>query len=202
MKHQKMMVMFHSLKMTISEFDMICDKNDPSTINVLVKVLKKGGTCVLPCDTIYGLSAIMGIGEKPLKELKGRDASKPFLVLATLDMAKQMCTEIPEEILNAWPASLTAILNTKDANTTGIRVPDDQFLQTLIKKLGTPIYSTSVNISGEPSLLDFKSICEKFGSKVDVLVKGNEIQGTTASTLIDATQRPFKILRQGAYTLK
>lgn len=186
----------------ISEYNMICNKNDSSTIDILVDILRKGGTCVLPCDTIYGLSSIMGYGEKALKDLKGRDASKPFLVLATLDMAKQMCTEIPQQILNAWPASLTAILNTKDGKTTGIRVPDDEFLQTLIKKLGSPIYSTSVNISGEPSLLDFKSICEKFGSKVDVLVKGNDIQGTTASTLVDATHEPFKILRQGAYILK
>ena len=177
---------------------MILDKNNPDTINKVAQIIVNGGTAVLPCDTIYGFSSIIGNPE-PLKQLKGRDASKPFLVLATLEIAKDMCISIPEPILKSWPASLTAILNTKDGKTTGIRVPDDPFLQSLILKIGKPIYSTSVNISGEPSLLDFDSINEKFGSKVDVLVKGQQIQGTTPSTLVDATSEPFKILRQGSF---
>ena len=48
-------------------------------------------------------------------------------------------------------------------------------------------------------MLDFDSIVKRFGDKVDVLVKGLDVQGTTASTLIDATVKPFKLIRQGAY---
>lgn len=178
------------------------NKNDPSTLDKLAKIILEGGTCVLPCDTIYGLSAIMNEGKEKLMALKGRDANKPFLVLATIEQAKELCEDIPKKILDIWPASLTAILKLKDNSTLGIRVPDDKFLQDLLKKVGKPIYSTSVNISGEPSLLDFQSIKDKFGSKVDVLVYSTDVQGTIASTLVDCTTSEFKILRQGSYILK
>jgi len=178
---------------------MILDRNDKDTIEKLVSVLRDNGTAVIPCDTIYGLSSVYGSGEAKLKALKGRDANKPFLVLATLSQAKELAVDIPFEILSVWPAPLTVVLNGVSGSTIAIRVPADSFLLRLLDKLGSPIYSTSVNMSGEPSLLDFKSVCERFEDKVDVVVKGPGSQGKTASTLIDATCRPFKLIRQGAF---
>ena len=178
---------------------MILNKKDFDTVERVATILLNGGTAVIPCDTIYGLSAVFLKGEATLKALKGRDANKPFLVLATLDQARSLCPSIPSSIINAWPAPLTVILPYVAGGTIGIRVPDDAFLLSILEKVGSPIYSTSVNISGEPSLLDFDSIVKRFGDKVDVLVKGLDVQGTTASTLIDATVVPFKLIRQGAY---
>ena len=94
---------------------------------------------------------------------------------------------------------MTVILPYIGGGTIGIRVPDDAFLLSVLDCVGSPIYSTSVNISGEPSLLDFDSIVKRFGDKVDVIVKGLDVQGTTASTLIDATVKPYKLIRQGVY---
>ena len=178
---------------------MILDRNEKDTVEKLASVLKDNGTAVIPCDTIYGLSSVYGTGEAKLKALKGRDANKPFLVLSTLKQAQELAVEIPPEILSVWPAPLTVILSSRFGGTIAIRVPADAFLQSLLEKLGRPVYSTSVNMSGEPSLLDFRSVCEHFEDKVDVVVKGPETQGTTASTLIDATTRPFRLIRQGAF---
>ena len=178
---------------------MVLKKTDPNTIATITSSVEKGEVVVLPCDTIYGLSSIYGKGEAALKALKGRDASKPFLVLATLEQAKELCEDIPDDILAAWPASLTVILNKKGGGTIGVRVPDDPFLQKLLESIKSPIYSTSVNISGEPSLLSFTDINAKFGDKVSYIVKGQETQGTTASTLINATEKPYKLIRQGSY---
>ncbi len=181
---------------------MILNKENPETIPTLVEILKDGGTAILPCDTIYGLSAIYGAGESALKALKGRSETKPFLVIATLEQAKELVGYIPQEILEAWPAPLTAVLPKKDGGTIAVRVPDDTFLQRVLSELGSPLYSTSVNISGEPALLDFPSIRNRFEIYVDIIVRGMEIQGTTPSTLVDATVRPFKVLRQGSFRLK
>ncbi|MCR4676499.1 MAG: L-threonylcarbamoyladenylate synthase [Sphaerochaetaceae bacterium] len=178
---------------------MILNKANPETIQTLSTLMADGAVVVLPCDTIYGLCAIYGIGEKPLKEIKGRDAAKPFLVLATKEQAKKLAGKIPQKILDGWPAPFTAILEKEDGSTIGIRVPDDPFLQKLLEKLGSPVYSTSVNMSGEPTLVDFHSICNRFEALVDCLVRGPEIQGKVASTIIDATKRPFKVIRQGLY---
>ncbi len=178
---------------------MILNRDDSKTIQTLAAILEKGGTAVLPCDTIYGLSSLYGLGEQALRDLKGRSETKPFLVLATKEQALELAKDIPAEILNAWPAPLTVVLNAKNGGTVAVRVPDDAFLLSLLSRLGKPVYSTSVNISGEPSLLDFKSICERFETSVDVLVKGFDVQGTVPSTLLDATTRPFRVLRQGAF---
>ena len=65
--------------------------------------------------------------------------------------------------------------------------------------VGAPIYSTSVNIAGEPSLLNLTAISKRFEALVDVIVRGDEVQGRVPSTLIDATARPYRLVRQGLY---
>ena len=178
---------------------MILNKRNPETLETISSLIGDGGVAILPCDTVYGLCAAYDIGEKALRDLKGRDSRKPFLVLATIVQAKQLCTEIPQDILEAWPAALTVILNRKEGGTIAIRVPNDAFLQELLEMTGTPIYSTSVNIAGEPSLHSLSAICKRFESLVDVVVRGDEMQGKVPSTLIDATVKPYKLVRQGLY---
>jgi len=178
---------------------MILNKRNPETLETISALIKDGGVAILPCDTIYGLCAAYGDGEKALMNLKGRDSSKPFLILATIDQAKELCTEVPQDIVRSWPAPLTVILNKKEGGTIAIRVPNDEFLQKLLTMIGTPIYSTSVNIAGEPALHNLSAICKRFEALVDVVVKGDEIQGKVPSTLIDATCRPYKLIREGLY---
>lgn len=178
---------------------MILNKNNPETIQILSRLMVNGATAILPCDTIYGLCSVYGLGEKALRDIKGRNENKPFLILATKEQAIELCTHIPEDILNMWPAPCTVILNHKDGGTIGIRVPDDEFLIKVLENIGKPLYSTSVNISGEPALLDFSEISNRFEALVDVCVKGQEIQGTVPSTILDATSKPYRVLRKGSF---
>lgn len=178
---------------------MILSKTNPQTIRIITSSMLEGKASVIPCDTIYGLCALYIEGENILINLKGRDASKHFLILATAKQADILCSDIPEEVKKLWPCPLTTILKLKTGGTIGVRVPDDPFLQELLETLGKPIYSTSVNMSGKPSLTDFNSICREFSEKVDIIVQGPETQGTTASTIVDVTSKPYKVLRQGLY---
>ena len=52
---------------------MILNKKNPETLETISAIIREGGVAILPCDTIYGLCAAYGIGEKPLMEIKGRD---------------------------------------------------------------------------------------------------------------------------------
>lgn len=179
---------------------MILNKKNPETLETISSLIKEGGVAVLPCDTIYGLCAVYKLGEKALMDLKGRDSNKPFLVLATKKQALELCRDIPEDILSSWPAALTVILEKKNGEgTIAVRVPNDPFLQKLLEMVGAPIYSTSVNIAGEPSLLNLTAISKRFEALVDVIVRGDEVQGRVPSTLIDATARPYRLVRQGLY---
>ena len=178
---------------------MILNKKNPETLETITTIIRDGGVAILPCDTIYGLCAVYGIGEKPLMEIKGRDKNKSFLILATLEQAKAICSEIPGDILASWPAALTVILNCRKGGTIAVRVPNDPFLQQLLTAVGSPIYSTSVNMAGEKSLTSLSAICKRFEALVDVVVRGDETQGNVPSTLIDATSKPYRLVRQGLY---
>lgn len=178
---------------------MILNKQNPETLETISTLIRDGGVAILPCDTIYGLCAAYGIGEKALMNLKGRDGNKPFLILATKDQVIELCRDVPKDVLKAWPAPLTVVLEKKSGGTIAVRVPNDGFLQRLLNYIGTPIYSTSVNIAGEPSMHSLTAICKRFEALVDVVVRGDEMQGKVPSTLIDATVHPYKLLRQGLY---
>lgn len=171
---------------------------DQDTFERTLQLLNDDNVMVLPCDTIYGLCAKMGPAEQKIRELKKRDEGKPFLVLATLDQAKELCY-VPKLISDVWPAPLTAILNSKDGGTLAIRVPSDPFLQAILEALGNPIYSTSVNESGYQSLTNIMDIIIAYKDRVPAFVVDSNLQGTIPSTLINVTTIPYTIIREGKY---
>ncbi len=173
-----------------------------SNIGELASRLRRGEVGILPCDTIYGLSGIVNdeIKER-LYQIKERPQSKNFIVLMTREQVKESNLIVPDDILALWPCSLTAILPASDGTTLAVRVPSDPFLSLLLPLSG-PIFSTSVNISGSPSLLTFDEILPVFGDKVDFIVKSDTVNGGKSSTLVDATKKPYRVLRQGSYEFK
>ncbi|AEC01774.1 L-threonylcarbamoyladenylate synthase [Parasphaerochaeta coccoides] len=185
------------------EHELVISRQDERSAEVVVQCLLADHAVILPCDTIYGLSARVPQGENLLREIKGRSADKSFLVLATLEMARSLSGgHLPPGLEEIWPAPLTAIVNTQDGGTIGIRVPDDVFIQKILEMVGTPIYSTSVNVSGEKAMLSFDEIFSHYGmdERIALFVIGSSSVGTTmASTIVDCTVRPYRILRQGAY---
>jgi L-threonylcarbamoyladenylate synthase len=171
------------------------------TIEEVVRLLQADKVIVLPCDTIYGLCAKVGPAEETLRNIKYRAETKPFLILATLSQAKELC-DVPADIESAWPCSLTAILSDKKGGKTAVRVPSDAFLQEVLEKLGTPIYSTSVNESGYQTITNITDIIFAFKDRVPAFVVGSEKQGTVPSTLIDCTVHPYELIRSGSYDAK
>lgn len=184
--------------MVKEEYSEVLYIEQENTFNRTIELLKENKVLVLPCDTIYGLCAKIGEAEETLRNIKKRRETKPFLVLATLDQAKELCF-IPEEIEALWPCALTVVLNKKEGGTLAIRVPSDPFLQKLLKKLGAPIYSTSINESGYSSLTNIVDIILNYKERVAAFVVDSEMQGDTPSTLINVTEKPYKLLRQGKY---
>lgn len=170
------------------------------TVDTVVEALRNDAVVVLPCDTIYGLCAKVGPRtQKALYDLKSRDQRKPFLQIATLEQAEEIC-EVPEDIKAVWPCALTCVMKNRNGEgTTAVRVPKDAFLQEVLEELGSPMYSTSVNMSGSSTLTNMTDIIVTFNGKVGLFVVDGEMQGTVPSTLIDCTVHPYRILRQGSY---
>lgn len=184
----------------IEEISKVLYEGQPGVVDQVVDSLDKGNVVVLPCDTIYGFCARVGKSQADkLCELKERAQDKLFLRLCTLSQAKEIAY-VPSDVAESWPAPFTAILNRRDGEgTVAIRVPDNPFIQKVLEKLDSPIYSTSVNQSGFSSLTNIQDIIFAFKEKVPLFVIGELTQGTTPSTLLNCTHTPYTIIRNGRY---
>ena len=171
-------------------------------IEEIARRLNRDEIGIIPCDTIYGISG--RVNEKNsnrIFEIKERPESKNLINLMTKSQLASSSLIVSEDILSLWPCALTVILEDRNGGSVGVRVPSDPFLAKVLPLTG-PIFSTSVNISGRPSLLHFEDILPVFSHKVDFIVK-KEIQGEAmSSTLVDARKKPYRILRQGSYEFK
>ena len=85
-------------------------KYSPEYAEEVGQRLSAGQVGILPCDTIYGLSAKVGEEwAERLYEIKKRPQSKSFIMLMTLEQVKASSLSVPDDILSRWPAPLTAV---------------------------------------------------------------------------------------------
>lgn len=179
---------------------------------VVAHALEAGGVVVLPTDTIYGLSAALLCREAydRILALKGYDHARPFVNLAeATDMVARYVagwgSTSAAELGRVWPAPLTAVLPSGGlapkwvGETIAFRVPKAPELTGIIRALGQPILSTSVNRSGEKPLTSVDAIQIDFGSDIDLLVAGEITGGGAPSTIVDFTGERPRVIRQGAY---
>ena len=165
------------------------------------KLLKEGMVGIIPCDTIYGLCAMKCEESKErLFEIKNRMHTKSFITLLTEKQLLETDLVFDSDLLSLWPNPLTAVLASRSGGTDAVRIPSDPFLQAVLPVSG-PIYSTSVHISGLPNMNYFDEILPVFGDKVDFIVRSSFEKPGIPSTLIDATKKPYQVIRQGSFRL-
>lgn len=160
-------------------------------IEQTVEVLRQGGTLLYPTDTIWGVGcdARNTAAVERLYAIKERDRSKSMLVLCTADMARHLPANSPASTQSAASASerpTTYILTKKiwqpllgdtiadnliaADGSLGIRIPRHAFCQEVIRRLGAPLVSTSANLSGHPSPMNYEDIEEELKRRVDFCV--------------------------------
>ncbi|MFO7672884.1 MAG: L-threonylcarbamoyladenylate synthase [Lutibacter sp.] len=199
----------------MSELIRIYNENpNEREIDKVVKVLQKGGIIIYPTDTVYGLGcditntkAMEKVAQ--LKGLKLDKANFSFICydLSNLsDYVKQIDTPAYKILKKALPGPYTFVLPSstnlpkafKNKKTVGIRIPDNNIIRELVKKLGNPIVSTS--IYDEDDLLEYTTdpelIFEKWGNKVDIVIDGG-YGSNIPSTVVDLSEGEITILREG-----
>lgn len=174
--------------------------NDLDAVDEVASLLVSGAVGVVPADTIYGISACAN--EKSAErifEIKERPANKNLITLASPQWLYSSGLEVPGELESVFPAPLTVILADESGVTHAVRCPADPFIQALVAAAG-PIWSTSVNISGQKNLSHYDEILSTFSQKLDFIVrKRKESDDALPSTILDCTVRPFRLVRQGAF---
>ena len=159
-----------------------------------------------PTDTVYGVGVSAAHPERieAILALKQRPAEKriPILV-ADLAQAVGAGWEADERahLLSErfWPGALTLVLSSPTGETQAFRAPDHPVTLDLIRRTG-PILATSANRSGEPDTLGADDVLIAFATQQDELaavVDGGAVPGGVASTVLDLSVRPARILREG-----
>jgi len=176
-------------------------------------ILISGGVVIFPTDTVYGLgtNALNDDATKKLFNIKGRDQKKPINVLIAdyediLKVAEIPTREEGKLIEKFWPGPLTIILRRKkdtantaacNGDTIGVRMPDSEIARNLIREVGSPLATTSVNLSGNKPATRVEDIDEEIIDQVDFVLDGGESKLKTASTIVEFENGKPKILREG-----
>ena len=178
-----------------------------------VEVLRRGGLILYPTDTIWGIGCDAGNYEAVQKifKIKKREVGKSMLILAAdINMVDRYVNHLPdiaEQLFEQADTPLTIILPdavnlaegvAADDNSIGIRIPDDQFCQEMLRRFRKPIVSTSANFSGDPSPANFFEINPDLIEKMDYVVKWRQDDSTQnqASSIIKFnSDGTFKIIR-------
>ncbi len=181
-------------------------KDDPDSASRTAEVLKAGGVVIIPTDTVYGFSGIAvpepvegTTTNERIRTIKGRSETKPMiqLIATPQDLAKYTSDNVPVSLLQKWPGALTIIVNDNRGGTTAFRCPGDEWLRKVIEDCGCPIYSTSVNRSGQPVLDEQSAIINEFAGEVDLIVTDGDKKGAKPSTIVSITDGTVKLIRQG-----
>lgn len=187
-------------------------------IEKAAEIIRDGGICLLPTDTVFGICCRIDKKEslERLFRIKKRDFSQavPILVSST-EMVKEYANAFDEKIEKLmedyWPGGLTIVLPCHkdkvlplvrgDGDTVGFRIPDMLSTFQIIEKIGVPIVGTSANFHGKPSVTKFSDLDHKLVQLVDFVLEEDSLGGKP-STVVDCSEKPWKILRQGAVELK
>ncbi len=160
-------------------------ENLKSEIEKTLAVLKRGGLILYPTDTVWGIGCDSSNPEAidKIYKLKQREDSKSMICLVhDFKMLNQFVEEIPEvayDILKYADKPTTIIYDDPirvsqniiaPDNSLAIRIVNDTFAKTLVRKFRRPIISTSANVSGQKTPMTFKQISPEILEGVDYVV--------------------------------
>lgn len=181
--------------------------------------LRRGGLLLYPTETVYGLGcALRDPALARLAELKGREATKTFLLLISgPEQAPGLEWTVAARRLAAafWPGPLTLALRATPGTypaavvgrdgTVAVRVSPHPAVQAIVGALGEPITSTSANLSGEPPAATMEGVTrlvERLGSPRDLWVAdGGTLPASSPSTIVDCAAARPRVIREGAVPL-
>ena len=181
----------------------------PDGIAAAARLLGEGAVVAFPTDTVYGVAVAASRQDRlpALFEIKRRPVDRriPMLVAGAADVpaAWPLDERATALIAGFWPGPLTIVLaSSAGGESQAFRAPDHDVALALIRAAG-PLLTTSANISDEPDTLDADDVLIAFATQQPLLaavVDGGRVPGGRASTVVDLTIDPARILREGPIT--
>lgn len=189
-----------------------------SDIEKAIAIVKCGGIIIYPTDTAFGIGCRIDSKEAidRLFQIRKRPVTQALPVLVSSISEALAYFASPSNIVrhlmeSYWPGALTIIDRCKKdilyspicggGDTVGIRWPDHEVPEQIIKGVGLPMVGPSANIHDQPTPYAFEELDKDLVKNVDFVVPG-VCKGTKkASTVVDCTTVPYTIIRQGSIIL-
>lgn len=188
-------------------------------IKKAIRVLNGGGIVIFPTDTAFAIGCRID-SQKAIERLfkirkRPKIQATPVLV-DTVKMAQDYLLPIPQNVIDKlvesyWPGALTIIMRCNKErvpvlvrggkNTLGVRIPNHAIARSIIRGVGVPILGPSANFHGGKTPYIFEDLDKKLVKLVDYVVFG-ECFTKQVSTVIDCSQIPWRVLREGAVKLE
>ena len=189
------------------------EKPEPAIIEEAADLIQQGGVVVFPTRCLYGLGADAFDARvvDRVSLIKQRPADNPILALIDSEQRlDDLVTHIPAAaktlMQTFWPGRLTLVFKarkslpqqlTAGSGKIGVRLPGHPVAYALVKQSATALTGTSANLSGRPGCHQVKDLDAPIAGQVDLILDGGALKGGVGSTVIDITQDPPRILREG-----
>lgn len=178
----------------------------------IIDILQNSGVILTPTDTTFGLSCL-AFDKKACAKInliKNRPTNKNFVLLVDNDARLERYVEVPDlawDIMDLSEKPVTIvydkILNlpkhlVSEQDTIAIRIVKTPVIHKIIQRVKQPLVSTSANLSGHPTPIDFKQISSEIMDNVDyVLPEAHDFQPEfNASSIIQISlDGKVKVLR-------
>lgn len=185
---------------------------DPAVVALAASLLTAGSLLIYPTDTLYALGGrvLDAAAGGAVRRAKGREEGKPLpLVAADLGQARALCASWPEAAdqlaARFWPGPLSLVVPaaptvpadvTAGSGNIAVRVPDLELTRALCRQTGA-LVSTSANRAGGTPPLNCADALEAVGAAAALALDAGRGRAV-ASTIVDLTSTPPRLLRGGA----
>jgi len=192
---------------------MILPDNEETRIQA-AEIIQRGGLIAFRTDTFYGLGAdplnVSAISK--IKQLKGREESKPLLVLIgdardVVRFVTHRTTLFDRAAEHYWPGPLTLVGQarpelpdelTGGTGTIGVRLPNDPTVRALLRICGGSLTGTSANLSTQPAARSAQDVDAYFPMGIDLILDNGESVSNEPSTVVDLSGNQPVLIREGA----
>jgi tRNA threonylcarbamoyl adenosine modification protein (Sua5/YciO/YrdC/YwlC family) len=166
---------------TDTGFSLGCELSNKTAIAKLraIRRLPENKSLTFLCDSLSNIAEFAKVSNKAYKTIKAL---------------------IPGPYTFILPASknVPRFAQNPKRKTSGIRVPENEWSQLLLKYVGQPIISISARMEEEDYIKDNDELVDFFAPKVDFAVRLDKYNFMGESTVIDMTTDEFTIKRHGA----
>ncbi len=182
-------------------------------LNKIKKALLNDEPIIYPTEGVYGIGCLPN-SEKAINKIiliKKRAENKGFILIASsfdqlrnyIDKA-YLTNKIEQLIIETVDEFITYILPKSEAcpnyitggkETIAIRLTNHNVVVEICDFMNSALISTSVNLSGKPTITDKNLIIEKFKNSVPIITNGKLGNKGKPSSIIDLTKKEPVLIR-------